>query len=51
MNPVLNWENFHFIINKGIVLGHCISKNGLEVDQVKIEVIEKLPPLKTINEI
>ncbi|XP_069143507.1 uncharacterized protein [Solanum lycopersicum] len=28
----------------GIVLGHNVSKNGLEVDKAKIEVIEKLPP-------
>ena len=26
------------------MLGHNVSKNGLEVDKAKIEVIEKLPP-------
>ncbi|XP_073030622.1 uncharacterized protein [Primulina eburnea] len=28
---------------EGIVLGHKISENGIEVDKAKIEVIEKLP--------
>lgn len=31
-------------MNEGIELGHKVSKQGLEVDKVKIEVIEKLPP-------
>ena len=26
------------------MLGHKVSKNGIEVDKVKIEVIDKLPP-------
>ena len=43
-NFVLNWEKCHFIVKEGIVLGHKILKRGLEVDQAKIEVIEKLPP-------
>lgn len=32
------------MVQVGIVLGHRISSKGLEVDKVKIEVIEKLPP-------
>ena len=43
-NLVLNWEKCHFMVNEGIVLGHKISKKGLEVDQAKIEPVEKLPP-------
>ncbi|XP_070039971.1 uncharacterized protein [Nicotiana tomentosiformis] len=43
-NFVLNWEKCHFMVKKGIVLGHMISKNGIEVDKAKIEVISKLPP-------
>ncbi|XP_058751570.1 uncharacterized protein LOC131624649 [Vicia villosa] len=43
-NLMLNWEKCHFMVKEGIVLGHKISKYGLEVDQAKIEVIEKLPP-------
>ena len=29
---------------RGIVLGHRISEKGIEVDQAKVEVIERLPP-------
>ena len=42
-NLVLNWEKCHFLVREGIVLGHKVSKNGLEVYKAKIEVIEKLP--------
>ncbi|GKB33132.1 reverse transcriptase domain-containing protein [Tanacetum coccineum] len=41
---VLNWEKCHFMVKEGIVLGHKITKNGLEVDRAKVEVIAKLPP-------
>ncbi|RVW66550.1 Retrovirus-related Pol polyprotein from transposon 297 [Vitis vinifera] len=27
---VLNWEKCHFMVNQGIVLGHVISKKGIE---------------------
>ena len=42
-NLVLNWEKSHFMVNQGIVLGHIISKKGIEFDQAKIEMISKLP--------
>ncbi|XP_073019377.1 uncharacterized protein [Primulina eburnea] len=42
-NLVLNWEKCHFMVREGILLGHKISENGIEVDKAKIEVIEKLP--------
>ncbi|XP_038889351.1 uncharacterized mitochondrial protein AtMg00860-like [Benincasa hispida] len=32
------------MVEEGIVLGHKISKVGLEVDQAKIDAISKLPP-------
>ncbi|MCI28476.1 hypothetical protein A2U01_0049677, partial [Trifolium medium] len=48
-NLVLNWEKCHFMVKEGIVLGHRISKKGLEVDQAKVEVIEKLPPPTNIK--
>nr|GEV82420.1 retrovirus-related Pol polyprotein from transposon TNT 1-94 [Tanacetum cinerariifolium] len=35
----LNWEKSHFMVNEGIVLGHKISKKGIEVDKAKFEVI------------
>ena len=42
-NWVLNWEKCHFMVNQGIVLGHIISKKGIEVDKAKIDMISKLP--------
>ncbi|GKA12707.1 hypothetical protein Tco_0692253 [Tanacetum coccineum] len=42
-NLVLNWEKCHFIVKEGIVLGHKISKSGIEVDKAKVDVIAKLP--------
>jgi hypothetical protein len=41
---VLNWEKCHFMVKQGIVLGHVISKRGIEVDKAKVEAVEKLPP-------
>ena len=29
------------MVQEGIVLGHKVSKRGIEVDKAKIEVIEK----------
>ena len=40
---VLNWEKCHFMVRQGIVLGHIISKKGIEVDKTKVELIAKLP--------
>nr|GEZ18043.1 reverse transcriptase domain-containing protein [Tanacetum cinerariifolium] len=37
----LNWEKSHFMVKEGIVLGHRISKKGIEVDKAKIDVISK----------
>jgi hypothetical protein len=43
-NLVLNWEKCHFMVREGIILRHKISEKGIEVDKVKIEAIEQLPP-------
>nr|GFB04916.1 reverse transcriptase domain-containing protein [Tanacetum cinerariifolium] len=42
-NLVLNLEKCHFMCKEGIVLGHKISKSGIEVDREKVDVIAKLP--------
>nr|GEW15485.1 reverse transcriptase domain-containing protein [Tanacetum cinerariifolium] len=39
------------MVKEGIVLGHKISKKGIEVDKAKIEVISKLPHPTTVKEI
>nr|GEZ55027.1 reverse transcriptase domain-containing protein [Tanacetum cinerariifolium] len=33
----------HFMVKEGIVLGHKISKSGIEVDKAQVDVIAKLP--------
>ncbi|XP_073033797.1 uncharacterized protein [Primulina eburnea] len=48
-NLVLNWEKCHFMVQEGIVLGHKVSGNGLEVDKAKVEVIKNLPPPASIK--
>ena len=48
-NLVLNWEKCHFMVKEGIVLGHRISADGIEVDRAKIEIIEKLPPPTSVK--
>ncbi|GJV17075.1 reverse transcriptase domain-containing protein [Tanacetum coccineum] len=36
-------EKCHFMVKEGIVLGHKISKSGIEVDKAKVDVIAKFP--------
>ncbi|GJT89177.1 reverse transcriptase domain-containing protein [Tanacetum coccineum] len=48
-NLCLNWEKSHFMVKEGIVLGHKISKNEIEVDKAKVEVIAKLPHPTTVK--
>nr|GEZ53296.1 reverse transcriptase domain-containing protein [Tanacetum cinerariifolium] len=49
-NLILNWEKSHFMVKEGIVLGHKISKNGIEVDRAKVDVIAKLPHPTTVKD-
>nr|GEU32922.1 reverse transcriptase domain-containing protein [Tanacetum cinerariifolium] len=48
-NLSLNWEKSHFMVKEGIVLGHKISKNEIEVDKAKFDVIAKLPHPTTVK--
>ncbi|KAL6338653.1 hypothetical protein AAG906_021470 [Vitis piasezkii] len=41
--------NCHFMVQQGIVLGHIISKQGIEVDKAKVELIVKLPSLTNVK--
>nr|GFA24675.1 reverse transcriptase domain-containing protein [Tanacetum cinerariifolium] len=43
------WEKSHFMVKEGIVLGHKISKDGIEVDKAKVDVIAKLPHPTTVK--
>nr|GEV61008.1 reverse transcriptase domain-containing protein [Tanacetum cinerariifolium] len=47
---VMGWrEKSHFMVKEGIILDHKISKNGIEVDKAKVNVIAKLPNPTTVN--
>nr|GFA10555.1 reverse transcriptase domain-containing protein [Tanacetum cinerariifolium] len=48
-NLCLKWEKSHFMVKEGIVLGHKISKEGIEVDKAKVNVISKLPHPTTVK--
>nr|GFC45245.1 DNA-directed DNA polymerase [Tanacetum cinerariifolium] len=48
-NLCLNWEKSHFMVKEGIVLGHKISKQRIEVDKAKVDVINKLPHPTTVK--
>ena len=50
-NLVLNWEKCHFMFREGIVLGHKISEEGIEVDKAKVDVMMQLQPPKTVKDI
>ena len=50
-NFVLNWEKCHFMVTQGIVLGHIVLKNGIEVDKAKVELISNLPTSKCVRDI
>ncbi|RDX97133.1 Retrovirus-related Pol polyprotein from transposon 17.6, partial [Mucuna pruriens] len=41
-NLVLNFEKCHFMVTKGIVLGHLVSNRGIEVDKSKVDIITSL---------
>ncbi|GKB77769.1 reverse transcriptase domain-containing protein [Tanacetum coccineum] len=48
-NLCLNWEKSHSMVKEGIVLSHKISKNRIEVDKAKVDVIAKLPHPTTVK--
>ena len=50
-NLALNWEKCHFMVTRGIVLGHKIFTARLEVDQAKISMIRTLMPPTTVKRI
>ncbi|XP_021985186.1 uncharacterized protein LOC110881135 [Helianthus annuus] len=48
---ILNWEKCHFMVTEGIVLGHKISRAGIEVDRAKIDTISQLPPPTSVKSV
>ncbi|CAM8934234.1 unnamed protein product [Rhodiola kirilowii] len=51
INLVLNYEKCHFMVTHGVVLGHIVSREGVEVDKAKIDVIMTLPYPSTVRDI
>jgi len=50
-NLALNWEKCHFMVKRGIVLGHVVSSRGIEVDPAKVGLIANLPPPRNVKDI
>ncbi|XP_070664560.1 uncharacterized protein [Malus domestica] len=50
-NLVLNWEKCHFMVKQGIVLGHIISEEGIEVDKSKVDLVRHLPSPTSVREV
>ncbi|KAI3762510.1 hypothetical protein L1987_52940 [Smallanthus sonchifolius] len=50
-NLLLNWEKCHFMVTEGIVLGHKVSREGIEVDRAKIDTISRLPPPTSVKSV
>ena len=43
-------EKCHFMVKKGIVLGHVISDKGIEVDKAKVDLISNLSLPRTVRD-
>nr|GFB42885.1 reverse transcriptase domain-containing protein [Tanacetum cinerariifolium] len=43
-------EKCHFMVKEGIVLGHKVSKSGIQADKSKVDVIAKLPHPTSVKE-
>ena len=39
------------MVTKGIVLGHIISEDGIQVDKAKIDLISKIPIPRTVKDV
>ncbi|KAK8508033.1 hypothetical protein V6N11_073541 [Hibiscus sabdariffa] len=50
-NLVLNYEKCYFMVDKGLILGHIVSSDGIAVDQSKTDVIRSLPYPTTVRDI
>eukprot|EP00253_Pinus_taeda_P032231 PITA_32231 len=53
MNLSLSPKKCEFLMTKGTVLGHTISRQGLQVDPSKIAIIKRVPPpqKRALNEL
>nr|GEV69430.1 reverse transcriptase domain-containing protein [Tanacetum cinerariifolium] len=44
-----NWEKTHFMVKEGIILGHKISKNEIEVDKAKLDGVDFMGPFSSLR--
>eukprot|EP00253_Pinus_taeda_P027183 PITA_27183 len=53
MNLSLSPKKCEFLMTKGTVLGHTISRQGLQVDPSKVAIIKRVPPpqKRALNEL
>ena len=51
MNLSLSQEKCEFLMTEGTVLGHTISRQGLQVDPNKIALIKKVPPPQQVRDV
>ena len=47
----LNPEKCAFAVSRGILLGQVISKDGMQVDESKVDVIKNAPVPKTLRQV
>ena len=50
-NLLLNSKKSHFMVEKGIVLGHVVSSREIEVDKAKSDTIQSLPYPTSMREV
>ena len=50
-NLTLKWKKCHFMLKRGILLGHVIFKDGIEVDKAKTDLIVNFSPPTCVKEI
>ncbi|KAK8521400.1 hypothetical protein V6N12_005307 [Hibiscus sabdariffa] len=50
-NLVLNYEKCHFMVDKGLILGHIVSSDGIAVDKAKTDIIRSLSYPTTVREV
>eukprot|EP00253_Pinus_taeda_P009982 PITA_09982 len=51
MNLSLSLEKCEFLMTEGTVLGHTISRQGLQVDPNKVAIIKRVPPPQKVRDV
>lgn len=51
MNLSLSPKKCEFLMTEGTVLGHAISRQGLQVDANKVSIIQRVPPPQNVRDV